>query len=289
MMMNCCPICKSEMKFIFSTKDYLVSGESFDIIECDSCFLRITNPFPNEQNIGNYYSSNDYISHNDNASGIYDHIYGFVRSYQLNKKKKLIKKYCNKINGKILDIGCGAGDFLDVMKKGHWDINGVDTSEKARGIVNNKLNIEVMDPDSWIKSDTQYDVITCWHSLEHVHEPWMYLDKIKKSLNPDGILIVALPNYHSTDAKMYKEFWAAYDTPRHLYHFTKESINKIVYPHGFNIRSIYRMNFDPFYVSILSARHMGKSVIYGLINGFNSWLSSIFSINKCSSLIFIIK
>jgi len=98
MMMNCCPICKSEMKFIFSTKDYLVSGESFDIIECDSCFLRITNPFPNEQNIGNYYSSNDYISHNDNASGIFDHIYGFVRSYQLNKKKKLIEKYCDKIN-----------------------------------------------------------------------------------------------------------------------------------------------------------------------------------------------
>ena len=288
-MMNYCPICKSEMEYIFTTKDYLVSGEPFDIIECDSCLLRITYPFPNKQNIGRYYSSDDYISHNDNTSGIFDYIYGVVRSYQLNKKKKLIENYCDKINGKILDIGCGTGEFLSVMKKGHWDINGVDTSEKAREIVKNKLNIEVMAPDRWISSDIQYDVITCWHSLEHVHEPWVYLNKIKKSLNPDGILIVALPNYHSTDAKKYQEFWAAYDTPRHLYHFTIESINKIINPHKFNIRSIYRMNFDPFYVSILSASHMGKSAINGLINGFISWMSSILFKDKCSSLIFIIK
>ena len=287
--MNYCPICKSKMEYIFTTKDYLVSGESFDIIECDSCLLRVTNPFPNEQNIGKYYSSDNYISHSDNASGIFEHIYAYVRSYQLNKKKRIIENHCDKINGKILDIGCGTGEFLSVMKKGHWEINGVDTSEKAREIVHNKLNIEVMDPDSWMISDVQYDVITCWHSLEHVHEPWVYLNKIKKSLNPDGILIVALPNYHSTDAKKYQEFWAAYDTPRHLYHFTIESINKIINPHKFNIWSIYRMNFDPFYVSILSASHMGKSVIHGLINGFISWISSILFKNKCSSLIFIIK
>lgn len=288
-MMNHCPICNSEMEYIFTTKDYLVSGEAFDIIECDSCFLRITNPFPNKQNIGSYYSSDDYISHNDNASGLLDYIYGVVRSYQLNKKKKLIENHCNKINGKILDIGCGTGEFLSIMKKSDWDVNGVDTSEKAREIVNNKLNIEVMDPDSWIRNDLQYDAITCWHSLEHVHEPWEYLNKIKKSLNPDGILIVALPNYHSTDAKKYQEFWAAYDTPRHLYHFTIKSINKILNPHKLTIRSVYRMNFDPFYVSILSASHMGKSVIHGVINGFISWMSSILFKNKCSSLIFIIK
>ena len=287
--MNSCPICTREMKFKFVTKDYLVTGESFDIVECEVCSIRTTTPFPDKKIIGNYYSSDDYISHDDNVSGIFDSIYGLVRTYQLNKKKKLIGKYFNKSNGKILDIGCGAGDFLQYMKENHWNINGVDTSNKARKIANKKLNIKVMDPKDWINNKEKYDVITCWHSLEHVHEPWVYLDKIKKSLTLDGFLIVALPNYQSTDAKIYKEFWAAYDTPRHLYHFTIKSMNKTIKPHGLNIESIYRMNFDPFYVSMLSAKHMGKSFMSGLINGFKSWTLSIFSKDKCSSLIFIIK
>ena len=287
--MNSCPICTTEMKFKFVTKDYLVTGESFDIVECEACSIRTTTPFPDKKIIGNYYSSDDYISHDDKVSGIFDSIYGLVRTYQLNKKKKLIGKYFNKSNGKILDIGCGAGDFLQYMKENHWNINGVDTSNKARKIANKKLNIKVMDPKDWINKKEKYDVITCWHSLEHVHEPWVYLDKIKKSLTLDGFLIVALPNYQSTDAKIYKEFWAAFDTPRHLYHFTIKSMNKTIKPHGLNIESIYRMNFDPFYVSILSAKHMGKSFMSGLINGFKSWTLSIFSKNKCSSLIFIIK
>ena len=287
--MNSCPICTREMKFKFVTKDYLVTGESFDIVECEACSIRTTTPFPDKKIIGNYYSSDDYISHDDKVSGIFDSIYGLVRTYQLNKKKKLIGKYFNKSNGKILDIGCGAGDFLQYMKENHWNINGVDTSNKARKIANKKLNIKVMDPKDWINNKEKYDVITCWHSLEHVHEPWVYLDKIKKSLTLDGFLIVALPNYQSTDAKIYKEFWAAYDTPRHLYHFTIKSMNKTIKPHGLNIESIYRMNFDPFYVSILSAKHMGKSFMSGLINGFKSWTLSIFSKDKCSSLIFIIK
>ena len=287
--MNSCPICTREMKFKFVTKDYLVTGESFDIVECEACSIRTTTPFPDKKIIGNYYSSDDYISHDDKVSGIFDSIYGLVRTYQLNKKKKLIGKYFNKSNGKILDIGCGAGDFLQYMKENHWNINGVDTSNKARKIANKKLNIKVMDPKDWINNKEKYDVITCWHSLEHVHEPWVYLDKIKKSLTLDGFLIVALPNYQSTDAKIYKEFWAAYDTPRHLYHFTIKSMNKTIKPHGLNIESIYRMNFDPFYVSMLSAKHMGKSFMSGLINGFKSWTLSIFSKDKCSSLIFIIK
>lgn len=287
--MNSCPICTTEMKFKFVTKDYLVTGESFDIVECEACSIRTTTPFPDKKIIGNYYSSDDYISHDDKVSGIFDSIYGLVRTYQLNKKKKLIGKYFNKSNGKVLDIGCGAGDFLQYMKENHWNINGVDTSNKARKIANKKLNIKVMDPKDWINNKEKYDVITCWHSLEHVHEPWVYLDKIKKSLTVDGFLIVALPNYQSTDAKIYKEFWAAYDTPRHLYHFTIKSMNKTIKPHGLNIESIYRMNFDPFYVSMLSAKHMGKSFMSGLINGFKSWTLSIFSKDKCSSLIFIIK
>ena len=274
---------------IFSTKDYLISGEKFDIVECLTCTLRITSPFPSADTIGDYYNSKDYISHSDESKGLFDLIYKFVRLHMLDKKRKLIEKSSGHRNGKLLDIGCGAGHFLNVMKKTGWNVQGVDVSEKARELVSNSFNLDVKSPLDWLNSDEKYDVITCWHSLEHIDEPWIYLDKIRTHLNPDGVLVVALPNYNSTDAKRYGSSWAAYDTPRHLYHFTIESMEKIASLCGFSIQSMHRMNFDSFYVSILSAKHMGKSFFSGVLNGFNSWLSAMFNRKKCSSLIYIMK
>ena len=274
-----CPLCKNELIKIFSTKDYLISGEKFDIVECLTCTLRITSPFPSEDTIGDYYNSKDYISHSDESKGLFDLIYKFVRLHMLDKKRKLIEKSSGNRNGKLLDIGCGAG----------WNVQGVDVSEKARELVSNSFNLDVKSPLDWLNSDEKYDVITCWHSLEHIHEPWIYLDKIRTHLNPDGVLVVALPNYNSTDAKRYGSSWAAYDTPRHLYHFTIESMEKIASLCGFSIQSMHRMNFDSFYVSILSAKHMGKSFFSGILNGFISWLSAKFNRKKCSSLIYIMK
>ena len=159
--------------------------------------------------------------------------------------------------------------------------------KKSKELLDN-LNKITQKPKSQFQRE-KYDVITCWHSLEHIHEPWIYLDKIRTHLNPDGVLVVALPNYNSTDAKRYGSSWAAYDTPRHLYHFTIESMEKIASLCGFSIQSMHRMNFDSFYVSILSAKHMGNSFFSGILNGFISWLSAKFNRKKCSSLIYIMK
>ena len=189
-----CPLCKDELKKIFSTKDYLISGEKFDIVECLTCKLRITSPFPSADIIGDYYNSKDYISHSDESKGLFDLIYKFVRSYMLDKKRKLIEKYSVNRDGKLLDIGCGTGHFLNAMKKTGWNVQGVDASEKARELVSNSFNLDVKSPLDWLNSDEKYDVITCWHSLEHIHEPWVYLDKIRTHLNPEGVLVVALPN-----------------------------------------------------------------------------------------------
>ena len=267
----------------------MISGENLDIVECLTCTLRITSPFPSADTIGDYYNSKDYISHSDESKGLFDLIYKFVRLHMLDKKRKLIEKSSGNRNGKLLDIGCGAGHFLNAMKKTGWNVQGVDVSEKARELVSNSFNLDVKSPLDWLNSDEKYDVITCWHSLEHIHEPWIYLDKIRTHLNPDGVLVVALPNYNSTDAKRYGSSWAAYDTPRHLYHFTIESMEKIASLCGFSIQSMHRMNFDSFYVSILSAKHMGKSFFSGIFNGFISWLSAKFNRKKCSSLIYIMK
>ena len=284
-----CPLCKSELKKVYTTKDYLVSGEIFDIVECSSCRLRLTSPFPDKDKIGSYYESDEYISHAEETKGLLDSIYNMVRSYMLGRKRNLVEKSAGKKQGSILDIGCGAGHFLKTMKNSDWHVKGVDASQKARELVKNEFGINVESPNDWLNSDEKYDIITCWHSLEHVHEPWVYLEKIKTQLNSDGVLIVALPNYESTDAKKYGAKWAAYDAPRHLYHFTPTSMDKIMFANEFLITGIHRMPFDAFYVSILSSLHCGKSTFTGMWHGFISWMVALVNKEQCSSLIYIIK
>lgn len=284
-----CPLCKNELETVFSTKDYLVSGEKFDIVECSDCRLRLTSPFPDTDKIGSYYKSDAYISHADESKGVFDSIYNFVRLYMLGRKRNIVEKSFENKQGTILDIGCGTGHFLNSMKENGWDVKGVDASQKAQELVKSKFEIDGMTPEDWLNSDETYDVITCWHSLEHVHEPWVYLDKVKSQLSSGGVLIVALPNYESTDGNKYGANWAAYDTPRHLYHFTPSSIEKIMFNNEFLVNEIHRLPFDAFYVSLLSSQHIGKSMINGMWNGFVSWFSSLLNKEKCSSLIYVMK
>ncbi len=284
-----CPNCNIELTKVFSTKDYLVSGESFDIVECSICQLRLTNPFPEKTDIGTYYESDEYISHSDESKGLFNFIYIMVRTYMLGRKRKIVKRSFGSSSGNLLDIGCGTGHFLNKMKDHDWNVKGVDASPKVQVIVRDKFGIDIESPDEWMNSEEKYDVITCWHSLEHVHEPWDYLQKIKQQLNENGILLVALPNYDSTDSKKYGANWAAYDTPRHLYHFTPVSMKKMMNHNGFDVKKYFRMNFDPFYVSILSAKHKRTSLLTGILNGLISWSVSVFKKEKCSSLIYIMK
>lgn len=284
-----CPLCRSKLKKIYTAKDYLLSGESFHIVECTACRLRLTSPFPEKDVIGSYYESDEYISHANKSKSLFDSVYNLLRSYMLGRKSRLVEKAAGTKTGRILDIGCGAGHFLNTMKENGWEVFGVDASPKARALVMSQFGIDTISSEEWFNSDGKYDVITCWHSLEHFHEPWEYLEKIRAHLNQDGVLIVALPNYESTDAKKYGADWAAYDTPRHLYHFTPFSLDKIMFTYEFLINEIYRMPFDAFYVSILSARHMGRSIISGMWNGFISWFLALINKDKCSSLIYIMK
>lgn len=282
-----CPICENELITVFSTIDYLVSGESFDIVECIPCQLRLTHPFPDEENMGGYYESDEYISHGSDSRGFQELVYTLVRSYMLGRKRNMVGKMFGKKTGKLLDMGCGAGHFLNKMNLVGWNVSGVDPSNKARQVVKSQFNIDVASPEDWLSTNEKYDVITCWHSLEHVYEPWEYLEKFRVDLNPGGVLMVALPNYQSTDGKIYGAGWAAYDTPRHLYHFSPKSIKHIMKQNGFTLSKIHRMPFDAFYVSLLSAKHGSKSSISGGWNGLISWFNALVNIEKCSSLIYV--
>ena len=237
--------------------DYTVSKEIFELQRNSEYDLLITNPFP--EDLSSYYESEDYISHTDKSDSLIDKLYQTVRNYTLKKKVKLINSF-NTTNKKLLDIGCGTGDFLTVAQQNNWTVKGVEPSEKARTIALEKKVIIKEDLNKII--DEKFDVITLWHVLEHVENLEEYIKKIKELLSDNGTLIVAVPNFKSYDAQYYKNYWAAFDVPRHLWHFSKTSITKIFSSYDFSVEKILPMKFDSFYVSMLSEKYKTGKINY---------------------------
>ncbi len=281
------------LETFLTCKDHTVSRETFTLFRDKNSDLLITLPKPEDNKLYKYYESDAYISHTDSKKSILDKVYQIVKNYAIKQKIKLI----NSQNGhekSILDIGCGTGDFLNACKDKGWKIMGVEPNEKARDLALKKLNSEeylVNNIKDLLKSNTnRFDVITMWHVLEHVPNLEEYISILKDLLHPNGTLIIALPNYKSHDADYYKNYWAAYDVPRHLWHFSKKAMKLIFSEKKFEIVKILPMKFDAFYVSILSEKYKtGKSNLFnGFYRGFISNLKANRS-GEYSSLIYIIK
>lgn len=238
-------------KVKITTKDFLVTGESFDLLIDSTRDLLITSPQPNEQDLSKYYESNLYISHTDSKAGLMAFLYQYVKKYSLALKLRLILRL-NGSSGTLLDIGSGTGDFLKLAKENGWEAKGVEPNAAARNLAKQK-NLEVFETIDVLSGQT-YDVITLWHVLEHLPNLELATQKIALLLKPGGTLVVAVPNFNSYDAKYYKRYWAAYDTPRHLWHFSKTSMAKI-FPLSVRLVKTKPMLFDAFYVSLLSEKY----------------------------------
>ena len=273
--------------------DHTVSRETFQLLMDTSTNLLVTSPRPSLDKLSAYYESEDYISHTDSKRSIMDKAYQVIKNYSVKKKVKMINGLSGS-KGRILDIGCGTGDLLSACEKNGWKINGVEPSDKARALAAKKIsskeflvsNIDEVSNDS----KERYDVITMFHVLEHVPNLLEYVAKLKGLLTDDGSLIIAVPNYKSYDASYYKEFWAAYDVPRHLWHFSQDSIRFIFERNNFRVEKVLPLIFDSFYVSLLSEKYKtGKS---NLFSGFKTGLRSNMKAKKTgeySSLIYVIK
>ncbi len=286
-----CPAClSSSIQPTFSVEDYTVSKESFTIWNCTNCSLHFTQDVPNLNNIAPYYQSNNYVSHSDTKEGLINKLYHIVRTYTLKQKYKLIKSSTKLARGSILDIGAGTGAFSNTMQKNGWEVVGLEPDAIAReqAIKNFQLNLQLPDNIDHFES-ASFNVITLWHVLEHVHDLNGYFKHFKKLLTSQGQLIIAVPNYTSQDAQHYGQYWAAYDVPRHLYHFSPQSIESLATKFGFTLKSIYPMWFDSFYVSMLSEQYKnGKSNLFKAFwNGLISNFDAIFNKRKCSSVIYI--
>ncbi|WP_418512662.1 class I SAM-dependent methyltransferase [Corallibacter sp.] len=271
-------------------KDHSVSGEKFELCYNESLDMLETYPQPSLQNLPSYYESEDYISHTDAKRNLFESVYHLVRSYSLKQKLKLINK--QSVSGKtLLDVGCGTGDFLQTALKNNWNVFGVEPNPQARNIANKKNNNVVYDADkiSEFKKES-FDVITLWHVLEHLPNLEEQLALYKSLLKKEGTLIVAVPNFKSFDATYYKEFWAAYDVPRHLWHFSRTAISKLVSKNNMKVVKTLPMMFDAYYVSLLSEGYKSgsKNPLKAFYIGFRSNLKAKQS-KEYSSHIYIIK
>lgn len=286
-----CPNCGSKNIFkVLSAKDYTVSGEIFGIWECKDCTLRFTQNVPAADQIGRYYQSENYISHSDTAKGFVNRLYHAVRKRTLNSKRQLIEEATGKIKGNLLDVGAGTGAFLNTMKNAGWKVTGIEPDVTAREKAQELYKIDLKETnDLFSLPSGSFDAITLWHVLEHVHELHSYIAQLKNLLATDGKLYIAVPNYTSADAKTYGAFWAAYDVPRHLYHFSPAAMKILLNAHGLQLENMKPMWYDSVYVSLLSEKYnTGKSnTIKAFFNGMLSNFETVFDKSKCSSLIYV--
>jgi 2-polyprenyl-3-methyl-5-hydroxy-6-metoxy-1,4-benzoquinol methylase len=286
-----CPNCANDQFAPFLTcTDYTVTHEQFSIVSCNKCGFTITSPRPTSAEIGRYYDSPDYISHSNTTKGVINKIYHFVKSRAIQQKIELIERL--KAPSKdILDIGCGAGSFLHGIVKAGWNGVGVEPNLKSREYCFNTFGLTVND-ETYLKNTTQkFPIITMWHVLEHVHQLNERIAEIQNILSPGGYAIIAVPNYRSFDAQKYTTHWAAYDVPRHLYHFSEDVIKSLFKKHDLQFYKSLPMKMDSFYVSMLSEKYKRSSLglVKALLTGIVSNYKAHGNPEKYSSTIYIFK
>lgn len=286
-----CPVC-GNTKFTESLTctDYFVSGEKFNIKKCDSCGFKFTDEIEDELNIGKFYQSENYISHSNTAKGIVNLAYHAVRKYMLGRKRKLVEKSTGLKTGQLLDIGTGTGFFMNAMKSAGWEVTGTEKSPDARKFAKKEFKLKINETEELFQFKKEnFDVITLWHVLEHIHRLNENMEKIRELLIPKGKLIIAVPNHTSYDARYYKDFWAAWDVPRHIWHFGPEQMKLLSEKFDLKLTEMRTMPFDGFYVSMLSEKYKKSKLglLKGLFRGKISFWKSIFKPEDCSSLIYI--
>ncbi len=282
-----CPSCfGSNLKDLIETKDYFLTNELYSISECNNCKLLITNPQPDSSEIGRYYKSENYVSHKAKPKSVTDHAYMVARKFSIASKLKIINGYHH--NHTILDFGCGNGDFLSACKNKGWSTVGFEPSDDARKIAEKKLNQNIFSKVEELTNRGLFSIITLWHVLEHIPDLHETIANLRNLVSNNGKIIFALPNHESYDAKYYNRYWAAYDVPRHLYHFSRNSMNYLMSKNGLKLDDVIPMKLDAFYISLLSEKYKtGKyNYLKSILTGYKSNLYGSKTGNY-SSLIYI--
>jgi 2-polyprenyl-3-methyl-5-hydroxy-6-metoxy-1,4-benzoquinol methylase len=276
----------SNNKLFMQVKDSSVSQESFDLLHNEELDMLVTSPQPSLEKLPSYYESDDYISHTDGKRSLFEKIYHVVKNIALQNKLRLINS--QSLKGNLLDIGAGTGDFLVVAKNNGWKITGIEPGEKPKAIAVNK-GVSFANDLSELENNS-FDIITMWHVLEHVPNLEFQIKELKRLLKPNGTILIAVPNFNSFDANYYGKFWAAFDVPRHLWHFSKTAVDKLFSKENLQLIQVVPMKFDSFYVSLLSEKYKNGKMNF-LKAFWIGWKSYRYGSknNEYSSHIYVIK
>lgn len=288
---NSCPVCQSaELEPVLRATDHTVSHESFPIWQCRQCTLRFTQDVPDAASIGPYYRSDEYISHSNTNKGLVNRLYHMVRRQTLSDKYRLVASATRKRQGKLLDIGAGTGAFVGYMQKEGWEVTGLEPDETARERAQTDNGVQLLDTDQLFQlPPDSFDAITLWHVMEHVHALHPYVEQLKTLVRRNGRIFIAVPNYTSYDARVYGENWAAYDVPRHLYHFSPDAMATLLEAHGLQLQYSQPMWYDAIYISMLSEKYRGHAgAVRAVFNGMSSNVRAFIDKSKCSSLIYVV-
>ncbi len=284
-----CPVCgKTEFRNKLVVEDKSVSGESFAIQQCEACTFQFTNPRPDAAHIGRYYESDEYVSHNSGAGGIINQAYKVARVFTMRRKVALLNKLATK--GKLFDYGCGTGHFLAAAQADGWQVAGWEPNARAREEASRRVGQPIGLAGLIDFQAGSFDAITLWHVLEHVHELNDTLQQLMRLLKPGGTLIIAVPNVESLDAQHYRQDWAAYDVPRHLYHFSPKTMRQLLKKHKMQVLEVLPMPLDAYYVSMLSEKHRaerGGGMLTVLKAGYQSNQYAARHEGQYSSLIYV--
>ena len=286
-----CPVCGNRETTLFiSTKDFFLTQENFNIVKCKACSFIFTNPVPLKSTLASYYDSPDYSSHTLKKSSFYDSIYQIIRGINLKNKFKIVKKYQNA--GHILDVGCGTGELLKYFKDKNWKTTGIEPADNARNFAIEKYGLDIY-PENKLQQfgSEKFDAISMWHVLEHVVDLNERMAQLRDLLKPGAHMFIAVPNIDSYDASFYGKHWAALDVPRHLYHFSKQSLTRLIEKHELRVEAVYPMKFDAFYVSLLSEKYLKRGIASypkAIVSGYRSNKKASKSGNY-SSMIFVVK
>ena len=284
-----CPVCLNRN---FANKlhctDHTTSKEKFTIVSCETCDFPFTNPRPKNESLADYYKSDTYISHTNRSKGLFNWTYQAVRKYTIGRKLALLKSITN--FGCHLDLGCGTGEFLNACQQTGFKVRGVEPSKLAREQAVNNYSLSVSEDTNLAQfENAQFDSISLWHVLEHLPNLNNSINEFKRVLNKKGKVIIAVPNHKSWDANYYREYWAAWDVPIHLWHFSKETIELLFNKNGFKLIKTKPMLFDSFYVSLLSEEFKTgkKKFINAFFIGIISNIIGLFTKRGCSSVIYV--
>ncbi len=289
---ECCPLCSSRhIKLERIVKDHSISQEEFELYRCSDCSFLFTQGAPASAAIGKYYASEDYISHSDTREGLINKLYHQARQYMLSRKYNLVRRLT--AGKKLLDVGCGTGYFPDFMSNKGYEVLGVEVDEEARSFGRKHFGLTILPPEDLQngKIKSTFDVISLWHVLEHLHDLHHFMDVFRDLLEDDGYLLIAVPNHRCFDSQKYQSYWAGYDVPRHLWHFSPETLGILANQHQFEVVDKQLMPLDPFYNSMLSEKYKGHGM--GLITGGFTGLTALIkgqsNTDLASSIIYILQ